>query len=76
MGTRKRCSMSLTEEDHAAIARVAKLAAEALAELRRLEERHGLDLTGPALQALNRGEVALEMVPIEVHQAERYMEVS
>lgn len=65
---------ALSDQDHAAIERIAKLTGEALHLLRDLEERHGLDLTGPALQALNRAEVSLEFVPREVHQAERYLE--
>lgn len=66
--------MSLSQQDHRDIEHIATLTAQALTTLRALEERHGLDLTGPALDALTRAEVSLEFIPREVHQAEHYLE--
>lgn len=64
----------LSLQDHEDISRIAALAAEALHLLKDFEARHGLDITGPAMSALGRADVALEFVPREVHLAEKYME--
>lgn len=64
----------LSKQDHDDLARIAALAAEALSALKAFEDRHGLDITGPALSALNRADVSLEFVPREIRLAEHYME--
>jgi hypothetical protein len=63
----------LTEQDHADVRRIAELAGEALHLLKDFEARHGLDITGPALSALNRADVSLEFVPRELRLAEHYL---
>lgn len=64
----------LSEQDRADIRRIAELAGEALHLLKDFEDRHGLDLTGPALSALTRADVSLEFVPRELRLAERYLD--
>jgi hypothetical protein len=64
----------LTVEDHDELRDIVSLTAEALLKLKAFELRHGLDITGPALSALNRADVSLEFVPREVRLAERYMD--
>jgi hypothetical protein len=63
----------LTEQDHIDLKRVVSMAAEALHVLKDFELRHGWDITGPAMSALNRADVSLEFIPREVRLAERYM---
>jgi hypothetical protein len=58
--------MTLTDEDHELLKSIADLTAEALVALREFEERHGLDITGPAIEALTRADVSLEFVPRQI----------
>jgi hypothetical protein len=68
--------MSLTEQDRTDLAEIGELTARAVAKLKALEARHGLDITGPAMDALTRADVSLEFVPRELRQAERYMDAA
>ena len=63
----------LSDQDHADLQRVAELTAQGLRLLHEFEERHGLDITGPALSALNRADVSLEFIPRELTLAEKYL---
>lgn len=64
----------LSTQDHEDIGRIAALAAEALHLLKDFESRHNLDITGPALSALERADISLQFVPREVALAEKYLD--
>lgn len=66
----------LSEQDHAELSRAVELAEEAIGLIRGVEARHGLDITGPALQAFERADTALSFAERDVRLGERYMEAS
>ena len=66
--------MSLSAEDHSDIARMTRLAAEAAVVLRAFEDRHGLDVTGPAMAALTQADVSLASFPRELALATKYLD--
>lgn len=64
----------LSEQDHTDLARAVALAEEAIGLIRGVEARHGLDITGPALLAFERADVALAFAERDVRLGEKYMD--
>ncbi len=64
----------LSVQDHTDLARAVALAEEAIGLIRGVEGRHGLDITGPALSAFERADVALAFAERDVRLGEKYMD--
>jgi hypothetical protein len=64
----------LSPDDRDDLARAIDLARDALALIYAVGKRHSLDLTGPALLALNRATVDLEMFPLDVRNSASYLD--